>query len=127
MVNLHLMPGAARLVGASVERRSWLAVGRCQWALVRLHREWADILPRGFYQWLCCWAMPCPPCLKGTESSELFFSSGCFQQERREEIGGTAGASSGSPCCQGVVFDLAVVHAKVFAKGLEIKKRKRRQ
>lgn len=45
VVNLCLIPGAARLVSASVERRSWLAAGRCQWALVRLHREWADVLP----------------------------------------------------------------------------------
>lgn len=127
VVNLHLMPGAARLVSASVERRSWLAAGRCQWVLVRLHGEWADILWGGFYRWLCCRAMPCPHCLKGTESSERFFSSGFFWQVRGEEIGGTAGASSGSPCCQGVAFDLAAVHAKVFAKGLEIKKRKRRQ
>lgn len=127
VVNLHLMPGAARLVSASVERRSWLAAGRCQWVLVRLHGEWADILWGGFYRWLCCRAMPCPHCLKGTESSDRFFSSGFFWQVRGEEIGGTAGASSGSPCCQGVAFDLAAVHAKVFAKGLEIKKRKRRQ
>lgn len=34
--------------------------------------------------------------------------------------------SSGSPCCQGVALDLATIHAKVFEKGLKIKKKKKK-
>lgn len=114
---------------ASVERRSWMVAGRCQWASVTVHGEWAEVLWGGLYWWLCLRAMPCRPCLKGTENSVRFFSSSCgwFGQVWREEIHSSAGASSGSPSCQGVAFDLAAVRTKVFAKGLKIKKKKEKK
>lgn len=94
---------------AGLEWRSWIA-GRSP-----LGRLLLVALPSGR-------ALPSLP----EESSERVFSSACFHQVWREEIRGTTQASSASPCCQGVAFVLSAVHPTVFAKGLKIKKEKKK-
>ena len=123
-------PGAVAdrcpMAGAE-ELRSCRAAGRCQRAAVALHGErGVGRNPSGRLLSVALPSvMPCPPCLKGTESSARLLCSGCFQQVWREEIRGTTGASSGTPGCQEVVFDPAAVQPNVSAKRLNIKKGKK--